>query len=288
MHDLSPQSLVEESVDIFSLPDIYFQISEMMGDPRYTAVDMGEVIAKDPGLSIRLLKIVNSSFYGFQAKVDTISRAITIIGVDDLKNLVLATSVIDEFNEISVELVDMTDFWMRSVRCGVIAKLLAKESSVLHCERLFLTGLLHDIGSLIMYCKVPEKSKEVLLAAGSSRLLFGVIEKQILGFTHANVGEELIKSWGLPESLYEAVGCYLEPEMALVHKLDAYLLNLAAQLTDIPLQGGETAEYVLSGFTEEALSIMRLDAGLIAKVIDQAEDEFLQTFELMMPNKRFH
>jgi len=288
MHDLSPQSLVEESVDIFSLPDIYFQMSEMMGDPRYTAVDMGEVIAKDPGLSIRLLKIVNSSFYGFQAKVDTISRAITIIGVDDLKNLVLATSVIDEFNEISVELVDMTDFWMRSVRCGVIAKLLAKESSVLHCERLFLTGLLHDIGSLIMYCKVPEKSKEVLLAAGSSRLLFGVIEKQILGFTHANVGEELIKSWGLPESLYEAVGCYLEPEMALVHKLDAYLLNLAAQLTDIPLQGGETAEYVLSGFTEEALSIMRLDAGLIAKVIDQAEDEFSQTFELMMPNKRFH
>jgi len=288
MHDLSPQSLVEESVDIFSLPDIYFQISEMMGDPRYTAVDMGEVIAKDPGLSIRLLKIVNSSFYGFQAKVDTISRAITIIGVDDLKNLVLATSVIDEFNEISVELVDMTDFWMRSVRCGVIAKLLAKESSVLHCERLFLTGLLHDIGSLIMYCKVPEKSKEVLLAAGYSRPLIGVIEKQILGFTHANVGEELIKSWGLPESLYEAVGCYLEPEMALVHKLDAYLLNLAAQLTDIPLQGSEAAEYVLSGFTEEALSIMRLDAGLIAKVIDQAEDEFSQTFELMMPNKRFH
>lgn len=287
MDKLTPQSLIQDSVGIFSLPDIYFQISEMINDPRYTAIDMGAVISKDPGLSVRLLKIVNSSFYGFQAKVDTISRAITIVGVEDLKSLVLATSVIDKFNEIPSELVDMTDFWMRSVYCGVIAKLLAKESSVLHCERLFLTGLLHDLGSLLMYYKIPDQSKEVLLAADYNRQMVGVLEKQMLGFTHADVGEALIRSWGLPESLYEAVGCYLAPEVSLVHRLDAYLLCLASRLIDLTQQG-ESIETVLSEFSEDALAVMRIDSELVAKVLEKADNEFSQVFELMLPNKRFH
>ncbi len=287
MDELSPQSLIKGSLEIFSLPDIYFQIAEMIADPRYTAIDLGKVIAKDPGLSIRLLKIVNSSFYGFQAKVDTISRAITIVGVDDLKNLVLATSVIDEFSKIPVELVDMTDFWMHSVRCGVIAKLLAKKSLVLHCERLFLAGLLHDVGSLLMYSKIPVKALQVLQAANYDRQLVAVIEQQVLGFTHADVGCELIKSWGLPESLFEAVGCHLEPELALVHRLDAHLLNLAFRLANF-LQQGVLLEDMLSEFTEEHLQVMRLDKEMIADVVDLAGGEFSQIFELMVPDKRFH
>jgi len=287
MGNLTPQSLIQDSEGVFSLPDIYFQISEMINDPRYTASDMGEVISKDPGLSVRLLKIVNSSFYGFQAKVDTISRAITIVGVEDLKNLVLATSVIDKFNEIPSELIDMTDFWMRSVYCGVLAKLLAKESSVLHCERLFLTGLLHDLGSLLMYYKIPDKSKDVLLAADYNRQMVGVLEKEMLGFTHADVGQALISSWGLPESLYEAVGCHLVPEVALVHRLDAYLLCLASRLIDLTQSGG-TVDSVLSEFSEDALSIMRIDSELVSKVVAQADNEFSQVFELMVPSKRFH
>jgi len=286
MNEYTAQSLIQGSLKLFSLPDIYFQISEMISDPRFTADDMGKVIAKDPGLSARLLKIVNSSFYGFQAKVDTVSRAITIVGVEDLKNLVLATSVIDKFNDIPVELVDMTDFWMRSVHCGIFAKLLAKESSVLHCERLFLTGLLHNVGSLIMYNKAPDKSREVLQAANYNRELVGVIEKQVFGFTHADVGSALIKQWGLPESLYEAVGCYLEPETALIHPLDAYLLCLASRLTNRKMD--ESLDEILSEFTEDALSIMRIDLDLLDKVIMQSEVEFSQVFELMAPSKKFH
>ncbi|MFK5948378.1 MAG: HDOD domain-containing protein [Methylococcales bacterium] len=287
MDELSPQSLIKGSLEIFSLPDIYFQIAEMIADPRYTAIDLGNVIAKDPGLSIRLLKIVNSSFYGFQAKVDTISRAITIVGVEDLKNLVLATSVIDKFSKIPVELVDMTDFWMRSVRCGVVAKLLAKKSSVLHCERLFLAGLLHDVGSLVMYSKIPAESQQILQAANYDRQVVAVIERQGLGFTHADVGFELIKSWGLPESLFEAVGCHLEPELALVHRLDAHLLNLAFRLSN-SLQQGVLLEDMLSEFTDEYLQFMRLDRSMVAEVVELTDDEFSQVYELMVPGKKFH
>ncbi len=287
MTKVSPQALIQDSLGLFSLPDIYFQVSEMISDPRFNAKDIGEVIGKDPGLSVRLLKLVNSSFYGFQARVDTISRAITIVGVEDLQSLVLATEVIDKFSQVPGELVDMTDFWLRSVQCAVIAKLLAKESAVLHCERLFLAGLLHDLGSLLLYYEMPDESREVLLAMAGDRRLIGGLEQEIIGFTHAEVGAELMRLWGLPESLSEAVGYYLNPELAQAHKLDAYLLCLASRLAEFSQQddfdGG-----VLAEFSDEALSIIRLDVKQVVNVLKKANEEFAQVFELMVPGKCFH
>lgn len=287
MNQLTPQTLVMDALELFSLPDIYFQINEMIKDPRFTAGDMGQVIIKDPGLSMRLLKVVNSSFYGFPARIDTISRAITIIGVDDLKSMVLATAVIEKFSDIPSELIDMTGFWMRSVQCGVMAKLLAKESGVLHSERLFLMGLLHDIGSLILYQKMPGQSLEVLLAADHDRSLVSGFEQEIIGFTHADVGAELIKLWELPESIYESIACYLTPEVSQAHKLDTHLLSLAVWLTNYS-EEGLSVEQVLEKFTVGALSVTRLDIDQILNVMQKAEGEFMQIFDLLAPNKKFH
>lgn len=254
----------------------------MISNPKYTAKDMGVVISKDPALTARLLKIVNSSFYGFQARVDTISRAITIVGVEDLKNLVLATSVIDKFTAIPAELVDMTDFWMRSVHCGMTAKLLAKKSCVLHHERLFIAGLLHDIGSLILYHLLPEKSLQVLLAAEYSRARIAKLEQEIIGFTHAEVGAELIKSWGLPDSLFEAIGCYLTPDLSKAHQLDTYLVNLATFLTNNCRQNDFTEE-LCNNLTLKAISVIRLDIEQVQNVVYQVDEEFTQVFQLMAP-----
>ena len=287
MDKQDPKALIQDSLELFSLPDIYFQISEMINDPRYTAVNMGQVISKDPALSVRLLKIVNSSFYGFQARIDTISRAISIVGIDDLKTLILGTSVIDKFNKIPDELVDMTDFWLRSVRCAVIAKLLARECSVLHSERLFLMGLLHDLGSLILYYKLPDESLKVLLAADHDRRLVGGLELEIMGFTHADVGAALIKSWGLPESLYESIAYYLSPEVAQVPRQDTYVLCLASRLSDM-VQQDISIEEILQEFSDEALSIISIDAEQVSKVLIQADEEFSQVFELLAPDKKFY
>ena len=259
----------------------------MISDPRFTAEDLGRVIGKDPGLSVRLLKLVNSSFYGFQARIDTIPRAITIVGVEDLQSLVLETAVIDKFSRIPCELVDMTEFWLRSVQCAVIAKLLAKESAVLHSERLFLAGLLHDLGSLVFYYELPDESREILLTAVGDRRLVGGLEQEIIGFTHADMGAELMRLWGLPESLCEAIACYLNPEVAQAHKLDAYLLCLASRLTEFSQQE-DFVEQVLAEFSDQALSVIRLDIKQVTSVVKKANEEFAQVFELMVPEKRFH
>jgi HD-like signal output (HDOD) protein len=238
-------------------------------------------------MSARLLQLVNSPFYAYQSKIDTISRAVTVVGVEELCNLVVATCVVDRFDKIPGELVDMTAFWMRSVHTGVMAKLLAKESLVLHNERLFLTGLLHDIGSLVLYQKVPEQALKVLVATGHDRRLLADFERDIFGFTHADVARELIKSWNLPESLYEPIGCYLCPELAEQHQLDAYLLNIAASLVDASARG-ESAECAADAFPAYTLSVTRLTRMQLSQVMQQSADEFLAVFDVMAPNKRFH
>lgn len=177
------KDIVVDAKELFSLPDIYVQLNTMINDPRFSVEDIGRVIAKDPGLSARLLRVVNSSFYGLQVKIDTISRAISVVGLDDLYHLIVSTCVVDRFAKISSDLVDMTDFWMRSVHCGVVSKLLANEYPVLNAERLFLLGLLHDVGSLVIYQKAPEQATDVLMAIGYDRRLLVGVELEVLGFT---------------------------------------------------------------------------------------------------------
>jgi HD-like signal output (HDOD) protein len=259
----------------------------MIHDSRYSMADIGKVIAKDPALTARLLRVVNSSYHGFQGRIDTISRAITVIGINDLYNLVIATTVVDRFGTIPCELADMTSFWMRSVNCAVIARLLAKHSAVLHTERLFLAGLLHDIGSLLLYHKMPEQALKVLLAANHDRRLLADLEQEIIGYTHAEVGRELLKLWGLPESLYETVGQYLRPDQAESHQLDTHLLYMAARLADSG-QRANGIENTVAEFSDQTLSLVRLNRTQIIGMTEQVENEFLQMFEVLSPKKKFH
>ncbi len=287
MKTAAVKQLIADSTELFSLPDIYFQLSEMIRDSRFSLADIGKVVAKDPALSARLLRVVNSPFYGFQAKIDTISRAVAVVGIDDLSNLVLATTVVDRFSNIPCELIDMTSFWIRSMHCAVISRLLAKQSAVLHSERLFVAGLLHDIGSLVLSQNMPEQYLSVLRAANHDRRLLPDFELDLIGFTHADVGRELLKSWGLPESLYETIGCYLAPAEAQVHKLDAHLLHMAARLAD----SGRFADGVntaIAEFSNQSLKLVRLSREHIATIMEQVDEEFLQMFELLGPNKKFH
>lgn len=281
---LTARSIVEDSIKLYSLPDVFFQVREMIHDPRFSVAEIGQVIAKDPALSIRLLKIVNTSFYGFQARVDTISRAMTIVGMNELQNLVLATSVVDTFNRIPGDLVDMTDFWFQSVHCAILAKLLARKSAVLHEERLFISGLLHDIGALVIYTKFPEQSARMLTEAGQNRSLLMRLERDFIGFSRAEVGGELVRSWGLPESLSEAVFYQLNPSEAPVHKLDAHLLSLAINLGNTE----QDVDEILAAIPQNTLSILRLDPNQIRQAIAQAADEFNAIFDVLAPGKKFH
>ncbi len=276
----------QQTIELFSLPDTFFQLSKMLNDPRYSVEDFGHVISKDPALSVRLLKIVNSPYYGFPSRIDTISRAITVVGIDDLQNLILATSVVDNFDSIPDDLADMTSFWFRSVNCAVIAKILAEKCAVLHAERLFIAGLLHDIGSLIIYSQFPDESKKILEKSNYDRQQIVALENQMIGFSHIDVGAELLRHWGLPDSLSESVMNYMEPEKAGQYKYDASILNLAAFLCDLVTPFEKISE-IVEKISNQVLSILSISEEDIEDVLLKAEKELSLVFSMLVPNQNF-
>lgn len=278
----SAQDLVEHSSELFSLPDIYFQVNQMLRDQHCSISEIGEVISHDPALSGRLLRVVNSPFYGFQSRIDTISRAIAVVGIDDLYNMVIATCVIDRFSRVPIELINMTDFWMNSIHCGIVTKLLAKNSAVLHSERLFLIGLLHDLGSLLIYQQLPDLAKQILISIDNDRTLLPELENARLGFNHADVSQALLKSWFLPESLHQVIGQHCNPHLAQTYKLDTYLLNLATRLVNAQ-NHGEPLEDMVADLDESILSFIRISREQLIGIMEQAKSDFLQVYEFFGP-----
>ena len=142
-------ALLDDVEGLVSPPDVCLRLFELIHAPTTGAKDIAAVVGVDPNLTTRLLRIANSSFYNFSRKIDTISRAVTVIGTAELYQLVLSVSAVKTFANIPNELVKMETFWRHSVYTGLLARALAIRANVLHPERLFVSGLMHDIGSLV-------------------------------------------------------------------------------------------------------------------------------------------
>ena len=197
-----------------SPPILYYQLREKLDDPNTSFEDLSTVIMTDPAMSARLLKIVNSAFYGFDDKVDTLAHALNIIGTEQLTDLALAAIVTSKFKDIPRDLINMETFWMHSIACGIAARKIAKHIPGVEAEKMYLGGMLHDIGSLIFFKESPEDAKKILLRCRESGENLFKVEKEILGYDHAEVGALLLTEWKLPEKLVQMVKYHHQPANA--------------------------------------------------------------------------
>ena len=229
---MTPQELVKDIGELVSMPGVAVRINTMVDDAQYSATDIGKVIGQDPGLTVRLLKIANSPLYGFSSQIDTVSRAVTVLGTKQIRDLVLATSAIKAFDGIPNELMTMDDFWQHSIACGLAARELMGKQRAAQGESIFVAGLLHDIGQLVIFNKLPEQARQVLEMAVDEmdEISLSEAEQRVLGFDHAQVGAELIRQWQLPQSLYECVAFHHQPAAADVFRFEAAIVHLANTL----------------------------------------------------------
>jgi HD-like signal output (HDOD) protein len=239
---MNPQELVEKVEKLVALPDVCIKVNRLIDAPNYSAQTLGDLITQDTDLSARLLRLVNSAFFNQQAPVETISRAITVIGTGELRNLVMATSATRVFTGIPGDLVDMAEFWRYSMATGVIAGELAKHCHVLHTERLFVMGVLHDIGRLVIYLELPEISRDILLVTGGDDRILPEVEHEMLGFTHMEVGEALLAKWGLPESILTVVAHHHRPGKVKIHQLETALMHMASLFSTGEMSGLDLEE----------------------------------------------
>jgi len=238
-----PQDLIgEEDESIFSLPRIYLELQEALGDSDKTFQDLGEIIGFDPALSARLLKIVNSPFYGFPSNIETISHAISIIGMDQLTDLALSTLVIHQFRGIPNNLFNMEKFWRHSIACGVVARSIADFRDEKNIERFYLAGILHDIGRLVIFKKEPALARDTFYRSREQHENIFLSEQKLMGFDHADVGRELLKAWQLPPRLVEAVGAHHQPQNAKEFPVDAAIIHTSDYIVHV-MQAGSDAEF---------------------------------------------
>jgi putative nucleotidyltransferase with HDIG domain len=239
---LTPRDLINDNLQLVSLPEIVTRINEMVDDPNCSAADIGELISQDAALSARLLKIVNSSLYNFPSRIETISLAITIVGTRQLRDMVLATAVTGRFRRIPEGLVSPDLFWHHNLACATACRVIAQQLGVSHTERYFVAGLLHDIGKLVMYLAQPELSRQVLALAESQETALENIEQHAFGFSHTDVGAELLRHWQLPESLIEPTAWHHSPAGATTYQPETaavHLGNAIANTLESPISADD-------------------------------------------------
>jgi HD-like signal output (HDOD) protein/ActR/RegA family two-component response regulator len=224
-----------------SLPSIYYELVEAVGRPDSSISKVCEIILRDQSLTSRLLKLANSAFYASRSEISTIEGAAQLIGLRQIQDLVLATSVIKTFGKLPKQLVDVTSFWEHSIACGIACALLAERRHDPMPERLFIGGLLHDIGRLVMFLNAPEESNEILQRCENQGQLACKVEREVLGFDHALIGAQLISSWKLPKSFAEMVGGHHVPPKSSLISQDVFLVHYADFITTA-LQFGNSGE----------------------------------------------
>lgn len=279
-HQVTLQWLVDKTGTVFSHPLFYDRLNEVINHPRSSVADIAKIITEDQGLTARILRLANSPMFGCFAKVDSISRAVTIIGTQQLRDLALAASVMKLFKGIPEELISMPQFWRHSIACGIVARNIGVYLRENNVERLFVSGILHDVGQLIMLTAIPEKTRQVLELNRQRQELYQTTEQQSFGFTHADVASELLKSWKIPANISEPVFRHHHPGKAEQFPLEAAIIHFA----DIVCQAfefGANGEWSVSPLDDAAWQRIRLPLTAIATIITQSEPVIEETFAIL-------
>ena len=210
--------------DIATLPEVTIKIIEIVEDPKSTAHDLHKVIKNDPALSVKVLKVVNSAFYGLPGQIASVDRAIILLGLSAVKNIAIAASIARLFKgkRISQQF-SAADLWRHSLAVAVVARNIGRCSpNPVLPDELFLAGLIHDIGILVERQTFPDQFTEVINRCSETDLDFLEVEREIIGADHQAFGVGLTTKWKFPRHLRAAVGFHHNPDA-----VSAELKNMA-------------------------------------------------------------
>lgn len=273
----SLDDLIEKNVQLSSFPDIYYQIMNVLNDTRSSATHLADVVSKDPSLSASLLKLVNSAFFGLPSEVDSVTRAVALIGGRELSALAMGISVIRVFKDIPPEMVDMKSFWLHSVACGIFARILASRKGELSDELFFLGGLLHDIGRLVMFIEYPKTASYIIQLSIDEKVPMNVKEREILGYDHTQVTGRLLEKWHFPKPLQDMLRFHHSP-LTGRSPLESSII-LVADLMAKALSFGYSGSHILPPFEKKVWDVIGLSPSVFDLSMKQADRQIKETLQ---------
>ncbi len=274
---LSPKeklkAITDKITSLPTLPKVITEITNLMQNPRTSAEEVGRAITMDQALASKVLRLVNSAFYGFPGRINTITHAIVILGFNTVKNIVLTASVFDKLGGKGEKgNFNLEKFWMHSIGTGVIAKEIAKKVNFRSQEESFLAGLLHDIGKVILFKYLPEEFDNVEAILEKNNILFLDAEKEAINLTHNEIGSWLSQRWNLPEDLRAAILYHHAPVLANQHKTMVNIVH-AADILVRSLGIGSGGDGKIPVFSSDVWDELKFSRQLLDKIYKDVEVE---------------
>jgi putative nucleotidyltransferase with HDIG domain len=258
---------VKKTDNLPTLPKVLSKISEEIDNDNFSIKNIGELMSRDVSLSARILKIVNSPFYGFPQRIYSINHAIVLLGANVLKSIVISTSVFTAMKETMAGLSEHSLFCAFAAK-HIAVKLKAQKINNIDPDIMFSAGLLHDIGKIIIATAFKDDFKKIIENADKSKKSLVDIEHDILNISHDYLGYMLIKEWNLPPSIYLPIKYHHNVNLADDFKAETAILNIADFLTRALGIGFSGAAY-LEKINRDALNILGIDMDFIKSVIGE-------------------
>ena len=281
----SAQEIVSHVESLATLPTVYHQIREQLDSPDGSIMDVTRLVSSDPALTAGVLRLVNSAFYGFGGQIDTVERAVPILGLQQVHDLVLAISVSAVFDGMQTKHMDMNRFWHGSMMCALAARALARAADHPAAERMFVIGLLADIGHLVMYQTVPNLADEAQSAATIHGEPLHLAECRIIGCDHAEVGATLMDAWKLPSCFADVIGAQLVPRLGGERAVEATLLHIANAIVHAD-RYDEPSDVALARIEPMMWNDIDLAPECFAKVREDAELNLAACISTFFPRLR--
>ena len=273
--------LVNRAQTLISMPDTFLSVQQLMDSQTSTIVDFSNVVQLDPGLSGRLLRIANSSFFGFPTSIETTERALNLMGIAQLHDLVLASSVIQASSKLPITVLNKMDFWRDSIHCAVLCRMIAQKINILESGRLFVAGLLHQLGYLIICAEEPEKAAYILDKCRNDMTPRHLVEQEILGVDYAQVGVELMRQWDLSVLFQETTEYQNNPEKAPQFKREATIVHLAQQIVH-QINDGKKGNSQALNVSPANLDLLSLDAEQIESIKQDSKEALVESMRLLL------
>ena len=265
------QRIVQTTGDLPTLPPVANMVLDKLSDPDASVKQLHEIISRDQSLAARILKIANSSFYGCSRNITKVSDAIVIIGFKSIKSLILTTVLQDFLKNFG-----LTEklLWEHSLGCALGARIIAKTVKFSKIEEAFLSGLLHDLGKVVINLKLPQQMSIIIQDVyNHPGTTFLDIEQKTLGFDHAQVGQLVAQKWNFAEEIDEAIGTHHNPRQAQLMPVLACIIQLADGLAN-KLEIGPSRSPDLDLMSLDAVKFLRLNADSIDQLLGETEEAF--------------
>lgn len=256
------------------------EIEAALQSPQCNLNTIGDAIQKDPDLTARLLRLANSPFFGFANRLSTVAEAVSLLGIQQIQDMIVASSVLEQFKGVPDSLVNKDSFWRHSLAVGITARLLAMERRLPKPDKFFVAGLLHDVGRLVLLLQAPDWAKNVFELQQREKILLRDAEKRILGYDHQQIAAELLQSWSYPAALVQAVAFHHAPDSS-VAKMDAAVVHIADHLVNA-MGIGSSGEQFISPLDEKAWATLGLSTEILARLIEAVDEQILAVEEAFL------